>query len=79
MNEVYLRLVDVVRQETFEVRFDSRLSLHENFVLLKQMTGRDYENCEVYMPDKKIFLDRNISLAEYGSAGFVCLHLFYSD
>ncbi len=78
MNEVYLNLVDVIGQETVEVRFDSRLSFRENFALLKQMLGRDYENADVYDPDKKIFLDRNISLAEYGFSGFVCLHLFYS-
>ncbi len=78
MNEVYLRLTDVVRQETIEVRFDRRLSFRENFSLLKQMIKRDYEEAEVYDPDKKIFLDRNIPLAEYELTGFVRLHLFYS-
>jgi hypothetical protein len=78
MNEVYLRLTDVVRQETVEVRFDRRLSFRENFSLLKQMIKRDYEEAEVYDPDKKIFLDRNIPLSEFEFAGFVRLHLFYS-
>ena len=76
MAEVFLRLTDVISQETVEVSFDSRLSFRDNFLLLKQMIGKDYSSAEVYDPDKKIFLDRNIPLSEFEFAGFVRLHLF---
>ena len=79
MAEVYFRLTDVVRRETFEVRFDSRLSFRNNFSILSQMIGKDYSEAEIYDPDKKIVLDRNIPLTEYEFAGFIRLHLFYSD
>ena len=78
MAEVYLRFTDIIRRETFEVRFDSRLPFRDNFSILSQMLGKDYGEAEIYDPDKKIFLDRNIPLAEYGFAGFIRLHLCYS-
>ena len=75
-HRISLRLMEAVSGDTMEVFLDERLSFTENFEMLKSLCDKDYTKAEVYDPYKKVFLDRNTSLSEFGFQGFVFLKLF---
>ena len=77
MRRIPVRL-KMVKSGTFiEAFLDDRLSFRENLSLLDELTSEDTADAEVYDPYKKIFLDRNIRLSEFGFSGFILLHLFH--
>lgn len=71
-----MRLKMVRNGRIIEVWLDERLSFNDNFAMLKDMTEEDLDDVRVYDPLKKIFLDRNVPLADYGFRGFMKLHIF---
>ena len=71
-----MRLKMVRNGRIIEVWLDERLSFNDNFAMLKDMTEEDLDDVRVYDPPKKIFLDRNVPLADYGFRGFMILHIF---
>ncbi|MBR4470855.1 MAG: hypothetical protein IKS54_06055 [Erysipelotrichaceae bacterium] len=75
MYKTIIRLKEVRTSSIIEAAFDTRLSFSENFTLLGQLLEIDLTNAQVYDPNKKIFLDRNIALSEFGFSRFIFLHL----
>lgn len=76
MNQVLIRFRKIRENELMEVRFDERLSFHDNLRLLKEINNEDHLNARIYDPIKRIFLDRNVPLSSFGFKGTVSLHLF---
>ena len=76
MHRVLVRIKDVRRRKILEAYFDERLSLMENLKILDTLCGSKIGDARIYDPNKKIFLDRNIPLEEFGFCGFVFFHAF---
>ncbi len=76
MYELLIRFRLIKSSDIYEVIFDSRLSFEENFVLLKKIINIDLAKYRVYDFNKKIFLKRDVSLAEFNFDRFVQLYLF---
>ncbi len=77
MHRIAMRLKEVRNGRITEAFLDDRMSFRENFILLEEIAGINIHDAEVYDPYKKIFLDRNIRLSEFGFSGLVLLHLFH--
>ena len=76
MHRKLFRFVEVTDMRVCEVALDERLSFTENLKLLERIIHRDLSSSEIYDPYKKIFLERNIPLKEFGFEGFTLLYLF---
>lgn len=76
MHEVMIRFRFVSRNQTMECSLDERLSLNDNFLLLKQIGDLRAETCEIYDPRKKIFLNKDIPLREFTISHFILLYVF---
>ncbi|MBQ6334788.1 MAG: hypothetical protein IJI46_06960 [Erysipelotrichaceae bacterium] len=76
MHRILVRIKNVKSNQTFEAYFDERLSLKDNLLLLEELCETGLSQALVYEPNKKIFLDRNIPLKDFGSNGFISLDIF---
>ena len=76
MNQVLIRFRKIKENEVMEVCFDERLSFKENLTLLKQINNEDHLKGRIYDPIKRVFLNRDVAISEFGFKGIVCLHLF---
>ena len=76
MHRLKVRMKDVKSSMIIEAALDERLSFRDNFKLLDEMLEISLESAQVYDPYKKIFLDRNIVIADFHFGSFILLHLF---
>ena len=75
MYEVLFRLKFIKSNRVIECVFDERLSFKDNFRLLKELTKIN-DDFEIYDPDKKIFLKKEIPIREFGISRFMLLYVF---
>ena len=75
MYEVLFRLKFIKSNRVIECVFDERLSFNDNFRLLKELTKIN-DDFEIYDPDKKIFLKKEIPIREFGISRFMLLYVF---
>lgn len=74
MNKKILRFYSLKDKRYFEVIFDERLSLLENFCILK-----DFYNCPtfeyIYDKENDIALDKSVPITVFNFSNFMTLYL----
>lgn len=77
MNKIILRFIIVKKQKAFEVVFDGRLTMEENFKLLSEIYEiGSIEKTYVVDINKKVALKKDIPISSFNFKNFKTLYLF---
>lgn len=76
MYEKLMRFKIIKDERVFDAYLDERLSFVDNFKMLMHISDFDIDDCRVYDPAKKVFLDNKIPIREFNINDFKIMYLF---
>lgn len=76
MNEIVIRFIVLKKDDYFDVKFDTRLSFIDNFILLRDLYPIDVKQYHIYDLENQAFLSLNKPIYEYNFAYYTRLYLF---
>lgn len=76
MYDKLMRFKIIKDDRVFDAYLDERLSFIDNFKMLMNISDYDIDDCMVYDPTKKIFLDNNIPIEIFNINDYKIMYLF---